>query len=117
MSSDQSLLLDQSDPAQRFNVGTRIRQDLSVIYSTRLDGTEQRWVVEWNPRGGRFRLRGIDDRTEGFAVELTDRFSFNVFPRHTPSPVEKTKELRKLGGLRLEGTLPLPEKELRTPPT
>ena len=22
-----------------------------------LDGTEQRWVVEWNPRGGRFRLR------------------------------------------------------------
>ena len=90
-----------------------MRRDLAVIYSTHLDGTEQRWVVEWNPRGGRFRLRAIDDRTEGFAAELTDRFSFNLFRRHTPSPVEKTKELRKLGGLRLEGTLPLPEKELR----
>ena len=54
VSSDESMLLDESDPTQRFNVGTRVGRTSPCIYSTRLDGTEQRWVGQWNPRGGRF---------------------------------------------------------------
>ncbi len=62
---ERSLLTDDVDPTQRFNLGARLRQDLIVLYSTRLDGTEQRWIVEWNPRGGRLRLRALYDQASG----------------------------------------------------
>ena len=81
VSSDESMLLDEGDPTQRFKIGTRVGRDLAVFYSTRLDGTEQRWVGQWNPRGGRFTFRAIQDSEEGQIVEATDRLSFNVFPR------------------------------------
>lgn len=112
VSSEQSLLLDQSDPTQRFNVGTRLGQNLSVLYSTRLDGTEQRWVLEWNPRGGRLRFRAIDDRQEGLAVEASDRVSFNLFRRRGRVEARATEQ-QKLSALRFEGALPLPEPVLR----
>ncbi|MFN8096523.1 MAG: translocation/assembly module TamB domain-containing protein, partial [Vicinamibacteria bacterium] len=113
VSSDQTLQLDESDPTERFNVGTRLRQDLAVVYSTRLDGTEQRFVVEWNPRGGRFRVRGIDDRASGLAAEVTDRLSFDLVPRRRPATASKPAEPHKLTALRLEGgPPPLAEKEL-----
>jgi outer membrane protein assembly factor BamA len=111
VSSDDSMLLDEGDPTQRFRIGTRVSRDLSVFYSTRLDGTEQRWVGQWNPRLGRFTFRAIDDREEGVLVEASDRLSFNVFPgrerrRRTDS------RLVKVASLRLEGELPLPREEL-----
>ena len=74
------MLLDEGDPTQRFKIGTRVGRDLAVFYSTRLDGTEQRWVGQWNPRGGRFTFRAIQDSEEGQIVEATDRLTFNVFP-------------------------------------
>ena len=112
VSSDRSLLLDEADPTQRFNVGTRLGQTLSVVYSTRLDGTEQRWVMEWNPRGGRLRLRAIDDRTQGLAVEISDRLRFDIFHHQSPARASAVEQQR-LSALRFDGTLPLPESELR----
>ena len=50
VSPDRSLLTDDTDPTQRFNIGTRLAQNLTVIYSAALDGTEQRWIVELQPR-------------------------------------------------------------------
>ena len=112
VSSDESMLLDEGDPTQRFKIGTKVGRDLAVFYSTRLDGTEQRWVGQWNPRGGRFTFRAIQDSEEGQIVEATDRLTFNVFPGRARR--EKAEaELQKLDSLRFEGLLPLPEEELR----
>jgi outer membrane protein assembly factor BamA len=111
VSSDESMLLDEGDPTQRFRIGTRVGRDLSVFYSTRLDGTEQRWVGQWNPRGGRFTFRAIDDREEGVLVEASDRVSFNVFPGRERLTRTEAR-LVKVVSLRLEGELPLPEAQL-----
>jgi outer membrane protein assembly factor BamA len=113
VSSDESMLLDEGDPSQRFRIGTRLPGNLAVIYSTRLDGTEQRWVGQWNPRGGRFTLRFIDDRAEGQAVEVTDRRSFNLFRRPQGEAAPTGPVLQKLEALHFEGRLTLPEEELR----
>ena len=50
-----------------------------MLYSVRLDGAEQRWILDWNPRGGRLRFRAINETDEGTAFEVTDRVSFNLF--------------------------------------
>ena len=113
VSSDESMLLDEGDPTQRFKIGTQVGRDLAVFYSTRLDGTEQRWVGQWNPRGGRFTFRAIQDSEEGQIVEATDRLTFNVFPgRARREKAGGRAPEARLPALR--GTLvPLPEEELR----
>ena len=113
VSSDESMLLDEGDPTQRFRIGTRVGRDFAVFYSTRLDGTEQRWVGQWNPRGGRFTFRAIQDSEEGQVVEATDRLRFNIFPGRERSDAAASSPLSKLDSLRFEGALPLPEEELR----
>ena len=113
VSSDESMLLDEGDPTQRFKIGTQVGRDLAVFYSTRLDGTEQRWVGQWNPRGGRFTFRAIQDSEEGQIVEATDRLSFNVFPGRASAGRSRRRSSQKLDSLRFEGALPLPEEELR----
>ncbi len=107
------MLLDEGDPTQRFRIGTRVGRDFAVFYSTRLDGTEQRWVGQWNPRGGRFTFRAIQDSEEGQIVEATDRLRFNIFPGRGRSDAASSSPLSKLDSLRFEGALPLPEEELR----
>jgi outer membrane protein insertion porin family len=107
---DQSLLSSNTDPTQRFNVGTRLRQDLIVLYSTRLDGAEQRWIIDWNPRGGRLRFRAISETDEGTAFEVTDRFSFNVLGRRATTKPKKDEV--KVVGVTLTGALPLPPEQL-----
>ena len=94
VSSDESMLLDEGDPTQRFRIGTRVGRDLAVFYSTRLDGTEQRWVGQWNPRGGRFTFRAIQDSEEGQVVEATDRLRFNVFPGRERSNTGRRRRCR-----------------------
>jgi hypothetical protein len=109
---ERSLLTDSVDPTRRFSLGARLRQDLIVLYSTRLDGTEQRWIVEWNPRGSRLRLRALDDQTQGLAFEIADRFSFDLF-KHSAAARPAPREAAKLTALRFAGELPIPEGELR----
>ena len=46
VSPERSLLSDDIDPTQRIHIGTRITQNLTVLYSAALDGAEQRWIVE-----------------------------------------------------------------------
>jgi outer membrane protein assembly complex protein YaeT len=113
VSPDRSLLADDTDPTQRFNVGHRLTDNLLVIYSTALDGTERRWVLDFNPGGGRFRFRLIDEEDESLSTEVTDRFSFDLWSRGRRAGDREERELERLSGLRFEGGLPLPEKELR----
>jgi outer membrane protein assembly complex protein YaeT len=112
VSPDRSLLTDDTDPTQRFNLGTRITQNTTVIYSAALDGTEKRWIVEYNPGGGRFRFRGISEEDSSLSVELTDRFSFDLWSRRRREQ-KAVKEIERLASLRFEGERPLPEGELR----
>jgi hypothetical protein len=81
VSPERSLLSDDTDPTPRFNVGTRVTQTLSVISSAALDGTGQRWIVEVNPGGGRFRFRAITEEDNSLSLEATARLSFDLWSR------------------------------------
>ncbi len=109
--SDRSLLNDDVDPTQRFNVGTRLQQNLIVLYSNRLDGTDQRWILEWNPGGGRLRLRALDDQRQGMIYEASHRFSFNILPRGRTARPEPREEA-KLTAFRITGDAPIPPDQL-----
>ncbi len=113
VSPDRSLLADDTDPTQRFSVGHRLTENLTVMYSTALDGTEQRWILDFNPGGGRFRYRLIDEEDESLSVEVTDRFSFDFRSRARRGRGRREREVERLAALRFEGELPLPEEELR----
>ena len=102
VSPDRSLLTDDTDPTQRLNVGTRITQNLSVLYSAALDGTEKRWIVELNPGGGRFRLRAITEEDNSLSLEVTDRFSFDLWNRGQRGPAG-AREVERLESLVLAG--------------
>ncbi len=104
---DRSLLSDDIDPTQRLHLGTRITQNLTVLYSAALDGTEQRWIVELNPGGGRFRFRAITEEDNTFSVEGTDRFSFELWNRGRVG--KAPREVERLASLSFDGTLPLAE--------
>ncbi len=108
---ERSLLSDDLDPTQRFSLGARLRQNLVVLYSTRLDGTDRRWIVEWNPGGGRLRFRAFDDQQQGLSFEASHRLSFDVFRRRRAQAPEP-REVAKLVALRFEGEIPLPRKLL-----
>lgn len=108
---DRSLLAEGTDPTQRFTIGTRLRQDLMVLYSARLDGTDQRWMLDCNPDLGRLRLRVANETSEGNWIEVTDRFSVNFLGGRAPS--RPPKENLQVAALRFDGALPLPEKELQ----
>jgi outer membrane protein assembly complex protein YaeT len=110
VSPERSLLSDDIDPTQRIHIGTRITQNLTVLYSAALDGAEQRWIVEFNPGGGRFRFRAITEEDNTLSFEGTDRLSFSLWNRGRPSA---PREVERLASLRFEGSLPLPEQELR----
>jgi hypothetical protein len=117
VSPDRSLLADDTDPTQRFNVGTRLAEDVFVVYSAALDGTEQRFILDFNPGGGRFRFRGIDEEDQSFSFEATDRVSFDLWNRgrrgRGAGGGRRGREAERLTGLRIEGELPVGEAELR----
>jgi outer membrane protein assembly complex protein YaeT len=102
VSPDRSLLSDDTDPTQRLNIGTRITQNLTVIYSAALDGTEKRFIVEFNPGGGRFRLRAISEEDNSLSFEVTDRFSFDLWNRGTRG-APSAREIERLESLILAG--------------
>jgi outer membrane protein insertion porin family len=112
VSPDRSLLTDDTDPTQRFNVGTRITQNVTVVYSAALDGTEKRWILEFNPGGGRFRLRAISEEDNSLSLEGSDRFAFDLWSRgrrRTGPP----RETDRLTDVRFEGELPIAAQTLR----
>jgi outer membrane protein assembly complex protein YaeT len=113
VSPDRSLLADDTDPTQRFTIGHRLTENLVVTYSVALDGTQQRWILDFNPGGGRFRYRVIDEWDQSVSFEVTDRFSFDLWNRGRRRGERRPREIGRLASLRFEGELPLPEEELR----
>jgi outer membrane protein assembly complex protein YaeT len=109
---DRSLLTEDTDPTQRMHLGTRITQNLTVLYSVALDGTQQRWIVELNPGGGRFRFRAITEEDNTYSFEGSDRFAFDLWNRGKRVG-RAAREVVRLGSLRFQGSLPVAEAELR----
>jgi outer membrane protein insertion porin family len=113
---DRDIFSNDTDPTQRFHIGTRISQNMSVLYSAALDGTEKRWVVEFNPNRGRFHLRAISEEDNSLSLEATDRFTFDLWRRRRRTARTRRstgRETEKLVAFHVEGALPLAEKELR----
>ena len=110
VSPDRSLLADDTDPTQRFHIGTRITQNTTVVYSAALDGAEKQWIVEFNPGGGRFRVRTINEEDNSFSVEVSDRLSFDLWSR---GRARAPREIDRLHAVRIEGESKVPLETLR----
>jgi outer membrane protein insertion porin family len=111
VSRDEDLIVQDTNPSQRFNIGVPIGTRFFVIYSQALDRNAPRWIVELRP-GGEFRVRFISDSDGSEAVQVGHRFSFNVWSRRTA--VRRADDLiSRIGQVRVEGVTPAEEAELR----
>jgi outer membrane protein insertion porin family len=101
VSRDESLIVEDTDPAQRFNIGIPLSRRLYVIYSRALDGNSLRWIVDVRP-GGEFRLRFIANDDGSEAVEVSHRFGLNLWSRGLRPPPPREARPR-IAGLVIEG--------------
>jgi outer membrane protein assembly factor BamA len=101
VSRDESLIVQDTDPTQRFNVGIPIGEKLYVIYSQALDRTGVRWILDIRPRG-QFRVRLISDSDDTGAVEVSHGFEFDLWSRGRTARA-KPPERPRVREVRLEG--------------
>ncbi len=80
VSRDESLIVQDTDPTQRFNIGIPIGERLYVIHSQALDRNGVRWILDFRPPG-RFRVRLISDEVASNAVEVSHGFDFDLWSR------------------------------------
>ncbi len=93
VSRDESLIVEDTNPSQRLNIGVPLNSRLYVIYSRSLDHEALRWIVDFKP-GGDFRLRAIANDDASEAVEVSHRFGFNAWSRKYLAPAAKTRASR-----------------------
>ncbi len=109
--SEEDLVVRDSNPSQRLNIGVPVGRQLYVIYSQALDRNAPRWIVELRP-GGELRLRFISDSEEGDSVWVAHRFSFNVWSRR--GVVRQVNEPAvRINRLVVEGVPPAAATDLR----
>ena len=82
VSRDEDLIVQDTNPSQRLNIGVPVGRNLFVIYSNALDRNAPRWTVELRPTG-ELRVRAISDSEDGNAIQVAHRFSFNVWSRRS----------------------------------
>ena len=80
VSRDESLIVKDTDPTQRFNIGIPIGEHLYVIHSQTLDRSGVRWILDFRPRG-RFRVRLISDSDASGAIDVGHGFDFDLWSR------------------------------------
>jgi outer membrane protein assembly complex protein YaeT len=111
VSRDESLIVEDTDPSQRLNIGVPINERLYVIYSRSLDSEALRWIVDFRP-GGDFRVRGIANDDGSEALEVSHRFGFHVWSRKYRTARPKDVRLT-IGEVAVIGAPPGTEAELR----
>ena len=109
VSPDRHVVLDDTDPTQRFNVGYSIGDNLYVVYSTALGTGAQRWIVEYRPRA-KLSLRSIAEEDNAFSIELFHRFGFDIWDSGTKGPPKRPK--RKLTTVEFTGDSPFDRERL-----
>ncbi len=81
LARDDSLIPENTNSTLRMSIAIPLNSRLSVIHSRSLDNESLRWVVDFQP-GGDFRVRLISNDDGSEAVEVSHRFSFDVWSRH-----------------------------------
>ncbi|MGD8896223.1 MAG: translocation/assembly module TamB domain-containing protein [Acidobacteriota bacterium] len=101
VSRDESLIVQDTDPTQRFNIGIPIAERLYVIHSQALDRSGVRWILDFRPTG-KFRVRLISDSDDTGAIEISHGLDFNLWSRarHTPQEEDERPRVREV---RVEG--------------
>ena len=82
VSRDESLIVEDTNPSQRFNIGVAVTRKLYVIYSQALDRGDRRWILDFRPRE-QFRLRLIEEDDGSTATEVSHRFGLKLWSRQT----------------------------------
>jgi outer membrane protein insertion porin family len=111
LSRDEDVIVGDTDPSQRFNVGVPVGQRLLVIYSQALDRSAPRWIVELRP-GGELRVRFISDSDDSKAIQVGHRVSFNLWSERGIVRAVNERNVR-VGRILLEGVAPEEEAGLR----
>ena len=108
---DEDLIVQDTNPSQRLNIGVPVARRVYVIYSQALDRNAPRWIVELRPRG-EVRVRFISDDTDGDAIEIAHRFSFNMWSRGQGAR-ETTERTFRVSQVLVEGVSPQEHADLR----
>ena len=111
VSRDEDLIVQDTNPSQRLNIGVPVGRNLFVIYSNALDRNAPRWTVELRPTG-ELRMRAISDSEDGNAIQAAHRFSFNLWSRRSIERPATTRDLR-IARILFEGLNPEVEASLR----
>ena len=90
------------------HVGTRITQNLTVLYSVALDGTEQRWIVGAQPGRRALPLPGHHRGGQHATRSRAPTASRSSSGTAAAAPAKAPREVERLASLRFEGTLPVP---------
>ncbi len=101
VSRDESLIVQDTDPTQRFNVGIPIGERLYVIHSQALDRSGVRWILDFRPTG-QFRVRVISDSDDTGAIEVSHGLDFDLWSRGRRSRPERPPRPR-VREVRVEG--------------
>jgi outer membrane protein assembly complex protein YaeT len=108
---DPSYFSSDSDPTTRFSLGTQVVQNLFVIYSTALNGEQQRGIVNFEPDQP-FWFRYIIEEDGRNIIEVNHRLQINLRPKKSRSQVESEDQTR-IKSLFFQGDSPLTDKELQ----
>jgi outer membrane protein assembly complex protein YaeT len=96
VSRDESLIVEDTNPSQRFNIGVPVARNLYVVYSQALDRGDRRWILDFRPREA-FRLRLIEEEDGSTAAEVSHRFGLNLWSGKTRDRAARERLLRVRG--------------------
>jgi hypothetical protein len=108
---DPSYFSSDSDPTTRFSLGTRVAQNLFVIYSTALNGDQQRGIVNFEPNSP-FWLRYIVEDDGRNMIEVNHRLGIKLRPEQS-DPQSESEDPGRISTVSFEGESPLKAKELQ----
>ena len=101
VSRDESLIVQDTDPTQRFNIGIPIGERIYLIYSQALDRSGVRWILDFRPTG-QYRVRLISDSDDTGAIEVSHGLEFDLWSRGERDRPE-SPELPRVREIHLEG--------------
>ena len=93
VSRDESLIVQDTDPTQRFNIGIPIGERLYVIYSQALDRSGTRWILDFRPQG-KFRVRLISDSDDSGAIEVSHGFELRSLVERQAAAAQRSHPSR-----------------------
>lgn len=111
VSPDPSYFSSDSDPTTRFSLGAQVAKNLFVIYSTALNGEQQRGIVNFEPDQP-FWLRYIIEEDGRNIIEVNHRLQINLRSKEKRGQVE-SEDKKRIKSLFFQGESPLTDKELQ----